>query len=142
MLVLPSLSPYESFVCSTTPQGAGECLGILNPVYLIVFLFSVGGTILFFFGLFGRDFILKPLFIFGLLLLEWNVYGGTFGYLSSEWCASATIRTPCIAYHPEFYLLTAVGGALIIFLQSATYLRFSSSVARDTALESSGGCEG
>ncbi len=132
LLVLPRVSPYESLAC-TTAQGVRECVGILNPVYVIVFLFSVGGTILLFFGLFSRDFILKPLFIVGLLLLEWSTLGVTFGYLSLEWCASANLPTSCIAYHPEFYLLTAVGGALVIFLQSAMRLRSASSVARSTA---------
>jgi len=39
-----------------------------EPAYQIVFILSGAGTTTFFFGLFGRKFVLKPLFIIGIVL--------------------------------------------------------------------------
>ena len=122
MLVLPRLAPFEFLTCSPIQGGTG-CVEGMNTTYPIMFfLLSVCGTVFFFLGLFGKSFVLNPLFILGLILVEWGSAGLAFGYLHSQWCASEASVT-CIVINPDSFLGALVGGVLLISLQSALRLR-------------------
>jgi len=124
LLALPRFSPFEYWICNPS-QGGTECSSYLNPLYPIAFLSSVGGTIAMFYGLFGRAFVLKPVFIVGMVLLEWSVLGLSFGYLSREWCFSARLPSGCVSFVGVDYglYLPGIAGAALILLQSAIQLR-------------------
>ena len=66
MLLLPRLSPFEFLSCSPI-SGGTQCVESYNTAYDFVFLLSAFGIILLFLGRFGKSFILKPLFILGLI---------------------------------------------------------------------------
>jgi hypothetical protein len=124
LLVLPRVTPYEFLSCRVL-RGAQECLGSPNPLYPLTFIISVAGTLLLFFGLFGRSFIFRPLFVFGIFVLELGMLPVVFGFLGTESCASQSGRffgTTCIAHNPEgFYPFIALG-ALSISLQIYRHL--------------------
>ena len=109
---LPKVTPYEFLKCSAY-QGGTQCYSNLNPIYSIVFVVSMFGAVLLFFGLFGRAFVLGPFLIVGMLSLSWGLLPVIFGYLSLEWCKKQ-IFTLCVAYHPEFSEPLLLVGVLLI----------------------------
>jgi hypothetical protein len=125
LLVLPSVTPYEFLSCQVS-RGAQECFGNPNPVYPLAFIIYVAGTLLLFLGLFGRSFIFRPLFVFGIFVLEIGLLPVVFGFLGTESCASQSGRffgSSCTAYNPGgFYPFIALG-ALSIGLQTYRHLR-------------------
>ena len=109
--LLPYVTPYDLMRC--TPLGGGtECIGSLNPVYPAIFIMSMVGGGLAFYGLFGRGFVLSPIFILGTLAFGWGLAGVVFGYEGELWCRSFLLS--CVAYHPEFFTAYLVGGLALI----------------------------
>jgi len=96
LLQLSKITPYEFFKCSPY-EGGTQCFGSINPIYWLVFFTSMAGAVLFFFGLFGRGFILGPFFILGMPLVAFGLVGVIFGYIGYGSCN----RVSCITYHPE-----------------------------------------
>jgi hypothetical protein len=75
----------------------------------------MGGAVLVFFGIFGRAFVLGPLFVGGMLLLTVGLSGVVLGYVGFESCGLS--RFPvflCPAYHPETFEPVIVLGAILI----------------------------
>jgi hypothetical protein len=70
-LVMPSVTPFDSVHCLTSTQ----CFNGINPAYPLVFLVSVAGTVVLFFGLFGRRFVFSPVFAIGMIALEYGLAG-------------------------------------------------------------------
>ena len=124
--LLPYVTPYDLLRCS--PSGGGtQCFGSLNLVYPAVFVLSMVGGGLAFYGLFGRGFVLSPLFILGILVLGWGLAGAVFGYEGQLWCRSQSLLS-CIVYHPDFarFLvggLTLIGGNVCIWWMISTTRR-------------------
>ncbi len=123
LLVLPRIAPYEFLICNKVGE-VRECVGSLNPLYQMVFILSMAGTVLFFFGLFGRAFILARLFIIGMGLLALSLIGLVFGYFGNESCSSQPWSS-CLAYHPELFSLMAAVGVVLISLQAYIHTRTS-----------------
>lgn len=111
--LLPHLTPYDLMRCSPF-EGGTQCLGSLNPVYPAVLVASMVGGGLAFYGVFGRGFVLSPLFILGMLVFGWGLAGVVFGYEGQLWCGSQPFLLSCIAYHPEFFTPFLVGGLALI----------------------------
>ena len=111
--LLPYITPYDLVKC--TPLGGGtECIGSLNLVYPAIFVMSMVGGGLAFYGLFGRGFVLSPLFILGMLALGWGLAGVIFGYEGQLWCRSQAFLLSCIATNPDFFTPFLVGGLALI----------------------------
>jgi len=113
LFLLPRVTPYDILNCSPF-EGGTQCFGSLNPVYPVVFMISMAGSVVLFFGMFGRRFVLGPLYMIGMLLLGWGSAGVTFGYLGLQWCVSQPFALSCIAYHSEFYTPAIVAGMTLI----------------------------
>jgi hypothetical protein len=79
LLVLPRLSPFELLHCPpgapAQPLQEAPCFSSVNPLYPIVFLLSAAGTVVIFFGAFGRSFIFSPVFVAGMIALEYGLSG-------------------------------------------------------------------
>jgi hypothetical protein len=86
LLVLPRLSPFELVRClpAAPAQPAQACFSSVNPLYPIVFLLSVAGTVVVFFGMFGKGFIVSPVFVAGMIALEYGLSGVVSGTLDAE----------------------------------------------------------
>ncbi|HUH99928.1 MAG TPA: hypothetical protein VLY65_02695 [Nitrososphaerales archaeon] len=68
LFALPRLAPLELGHCTY----AG-CFSSVNPLYPLAFLLSVAGTIILFVGAFGGRFVLTPVFVAGLVALEYGL---------------------------------------------------------------------
>lgn len=90
-----------------------QCSGSSNPVYPVAFLVSMAGPVVLSFGVFGRRFVLGPLYAVGTLLLGFGSFGVTFGYLCDQWSASQPYSL-CVAYDPEFFAQFIVAGLVLI----------------------------
>ncbi len=112
LILLPSITPYE-FVNCTHIIGGTQCSSSANPVYTAAFIISMAGSVVLFFGVFGRRFVLGPLYVIGTLLMGLGSAGVTFGYLGERWCGSQPLLS-CIAYHPESFTLAILAGLTLI----------------------------
>ena len=113
LLELSKVTPYQFFNCSSY-EGGTQCFGSMNPIYPIIFAISIGGLVLLFWGLFGRRFILNPLFIIGMILDAYGLLAIIFGYIGFESCGSGPIPSLCMAYHPEFAEPFVLVGSVLI----------------------------
>jgi hypothetical protein len=119
LLELPKITPYQFFNCSPY-DGGTQCFGSINTVYAAIFVVSMSGAILLFFGLFGRNFILSPLFIIGMLLDAWGLLGIIFGYTGFESCVSGKFPySLCMAYHPEATEPFILVGSILIAVMAS-----------------------
>src|SRR5207245_2885795 len=109
LLLLPRVTPYEILSC-TEHLGVSECSGGVNPVYGTFFITSMTGIALAFYGFFGRDFILGPLFTLGMVLIAFGSAGIVLGYLGLQYCKSYSLSVSCLAYHPETFALVVMSG--------------------------------
>jgi hypothetical protein len=115
LLVLPRLSPFELLHCPPAqPSQAAACFSSVNPLYPIAFLLSAMGTVVIFFGAFGRSFIVSPFFVAGMIALEYGLSGVVSGALDAE---RAEPIDPAV-----FAPLVAIG-ALALSLQTYRRLR-------------------
>jgi hypothetical protein len=67
---------------------------------------------MFFFGAFGRRFVINPLFVFGMVFLVWGSAGLLFTNLSQELCRVTICPLLLVDYRPFWTEIT--GGALLI----------------------------
>ena len=119
LLVLPGLSPFELLHCPppaapAQPSQAAPCFSSVNPLYPIVFLLSAVGTVVIFFGAFGRSFVASPVFVAGMIALEYGLSGVVSGALDAQ---RAEPIDPVV-----FAPLVAIG-ALALTLQTYRRLR-------------------
>jgi hypothetical protein len=112
LILLPSITPYEFLNCSPIVGGM-QCSSSLNPVYTPAFIISMAGSVVLFFGVFGRRFVLGPLFVIGTLLMGLGSAGVTFGYLAEQWCTSQTML-PCVFVNPGSFTLAMLTGLILI----------------------------
>lgn len=79
LAVLPRTSPLQVQHCvPAAPPGAqtqASCFSSVNPVYPLLFLASVAGTVIIFYGAFGRSLVFSPVFIAGMIALEYGLSG-------------------------------------------------------------------
>jgi hypothetical protein len=118
LVALPGVTPFQQVSCSAgvvePSSGGAFCFNSVNPVYPAVFLVQVAGTLVFFFGAFGKRFVFNPVFIAGMIALEYGLSGVVSGALDAQRAYSVS---PVI-----FAPLVAIGlGA--IFLQTVRRLR-------------------
>jgi hypothetical protein len=118
LLVLPRLSPFELLHClppaTAQPFQEAPCFSSVNPLYPIVFLVSVAGTVVVFFGVFGKGFIVSPVFVVGMIALEYGLSGVVSGALDAE-------RAEPI--DPAVFAPLVVIGALAVCFQALRRLR-------------------
>src|ERR1700733_1677005 len=111
LLVLPRLSPFELLHCPPAapaqPFQAAPCFSSVNPLYPIVFLLSAAGTVVIFLGVFGRSFIVSPVFVAGVIALEYGLSGVVSGALDAQ---RANPIDPAV-----FAPLVAIGAAALCF---------------------------
>ena len=111
LLVLPRLSPFELLHCPLAapaqPLQEAPCFSSVNPLYPIVFLLSAAGTVVIFFGAFGKSFIVSPVFVAGMIALEYGLSGVVSGTLDAE---RANPVDPAV-----FTPLVAIGAAALCF---------------------------
>lgn len=110
--VLPKLTPYDLLRCRPD-QGGIECFGGMNPAYPILFIVAIGGLVMLFLGVFGRNFVVTPLFVSGVLIEACGLSGIIFGYIGFESCAQSPYSL-CMAYHPEFNEPWVLAGSILI----------------------------
>jgi hypothetical protein len=85
LFVLPRITPFLFSDCGSLPGGGSVCSSIFNPIYPLVFVASMWGAVALFHVLFGRNFVLNPLFIIGMLSLSLGLLAVIFGYLDWQW---------------------------------------------------------
>jgi hypothetical protein len=110
LAVMPRVTPFELRRCFPGSQ----CFSSVNPDYPLVFLLSVAGTVLLFLGLFGRGFVLNPVFVAGMIALEYGLAGVVSAALDAEREAAGgpVVFAPLVAI-----------GALAIAFQTSRRLR-------------------
>lgn len=123
LMALPRFSPFELLDCTSSvavqpSQGGQFCFSSVNPVYPVVFLLSAAGTVVLFFGAFGRSFVVSPVFVAGMIALEYGLSGVVSGALDAQ---RATSISPFI-----FTPLVAIG-ALALSFQTYRRLRHRTS---------------
>lgn len=118
LIVMPALTPFTLVHCVyQTPGNAprSECYTGINPDYPVVFIFSIAGTVMLLFGVFGRAYVTSPLFVAGMIALEY----GLAGVVSSAQQRTGVGESPLL-----FAPLLAVGGFVIV-LHTIRYVRRS-----------------
>lgn len=79
LAVLPRTSPLQVQHCvPAAPPGAqtqASCFSSVNPVYPLLFVASVAGTVIIFYGAFGRSLVFSPVFVAGMIALEYGLSG-------------------------------------------------------------------
>lgn len=78
LAALPAVTAFEVVRClpHAPPPSNGStvsCLSSVNLIYPLVFLVSIGGTVVLFVGIFGGRFVLSPLFVAGMVALEYGL---------------------------------------------------------------------
>jgi hypothetical protein len=74
LVVIPIAWPLSGTRC--TPVPVETCVsGGVNLAYPVTFLLSIAGTAAFFFGAFGKSFIVNPVFVAGMVALEYGLAG-------------------------------------------------------------------
>jgi len=120
VVAMPRLSPFQFLTCSyipptpSFPQGGTTCSSSLNPAYPLVFLISVVGTVTLLFGVFGRGLVFSPVFVIGIIALEYGLAGVVSASLDTE---SGVSTNPAI-FSPFVFI-----GALALCLQTYRVLR-------------------
>jgi hypothetical protein len=112
LVALPSLSPFELLHCpnavlSPPAQGSPLCFSSVNPAYPAAFLLSLAGTVILFFGAFGRSFVVSPVFVVAMIALGYGLSGVVSGVLDAQ---RASTMSPVV-----FAPLVAIGAAALCF---------------------------
>jgi hypothetical protein len=111
LVVLPNVPPFEILRCtSATPAQApliSSCFSSLSPVYPVAFIVSVAATVALFFGAFGRRFVVSPVFVAGMVALEYGLAGTVAALLDAR---SGVAVNPLI-----FAPLVAIGASAVGF---------------------------
>ncbi|HEV2390353.1 MAG TPA: hypothetical protein VGS04_06465, partial [Nitrososphaerales archaeon] len=97
---------------SSLPPGA--CFSGVNPAYPAAFLLSLAGTVVFFFGAFGRNFVASPVFVVAMVALGYGLSGVVSGSLDAE--RASTIS-------PEVFAPLVGVGAVALCFQTIRRLR-------------------
>lgn len=79
MAALPKVSPFHVVHCL-----GSSCFSGLNPAYPLLFVATVAGTGLLLFGLFGREFVLTPVFVASMVALEYGLAAIVSSLLSGD----------------------------------------------------------
>jgi hypothetical protein len=109
LIALPGLSPFELLHCPgpLAPPAQGACFSSVNPAYPAAFLLSLAGTVILFFGAFGRSFIVSPVFVVAMIALGYGLSGVVSGSLDAQ--RASTIS-------PEVFApLVAIGALALCF---------------------------
>jgi hypothetical protein len=118
LAALPRFSPFELVHCppaSAQPsEGAALCFSSVNPAYPVVFLLSLAGTVVFFFGAFGKSFVVSPVFVVGMIALGYGLSGVVSGALDAQRASSIS---------PAVFAPLVTIGALALCLQTYRRLR-------------------
>ena len=110
LVTLPKVSPLDIVHCvpAAPPHAQGEtCFSSVNPVYPVVFLLSVAGTVIIFLGAFGKRFVVSPVFVAGMISLEYGLAGVVSGVLGK----GTGVQVDPFVFSP----LIAIGGVVICF---------------------------
>jgi len=117
---LPRFTPFQFLTCTPIPpsqafpEGGTSCFSSLNPAYPLVFLLSVAGTVTLLVGWFGRGFIISPVFVIGILALEYGLSRIVSGFLDME--SGVTVN-------PAVFLPFVAIGVLALCFRTYRYLR-------------------
>jgi hypothetical protein len=117
LVALPSLSPFELVRCAPgplSPPTQGACFSSVNPAYPAAFLLSLAGTVVLFFGAFGRSFVANPVFVVAMIALGYGLSGVVSGALDAQ--RASTIS-------PEVFAPLVAIGASALCLQTFRRLR-------------------
>jgi hypothetical protein len=117
LIALPGLSPFELVHCTPgplSPQSQGACLSSINPAYPVAFLLSLAGTVMLFFGAFGRGFVVSPVFVVAMIALGYGLSGVVSGTLDAERASTMS---------PEVFVPLVAIGAAALSLQTLRRLR-------------------
>ena len=79
LALLPAVSPFHVQHCL-----ASSCFSGLNPVYPLIFVVSIAGTAVLFYGVFGRAFVFNRVFAVSMIALEYGLAATVSSLLSSE----------------------------------------------------------
>jgi hypothetical protein len=98
LALLPAVSPFHVQRCFSS-----SCFSSLNPVYPFLFVVSILGTAVLFYGLRGRGFVLNRVFVVSMVALEYGLAAIVSALLSSEdpsiFLPFLAIGTVGIGYH-------------------------------------------
>jgi hypothetical protein len=116
LVALPSFTPFELVHCPgpLSPPAQEACFSGVNPAYPVAFLLSLAGTVVLFFGAFGRSFVVSPVFVVAMIALGYGLSGVVSGSLDAE--RASTIS-------PEVFAPLVAIGALALCLQTLRRLR-------------------
>lgn len=117
LITLPNFSPFELVHCSLgplSPPSQGACFSGVNPAYPVAFLLSLAGTVILFYGAFGRNFVVSPVFVVAMIALGYGLSGVVSGSLDAE--RASTIS-------PEVFVPLVGIGALALCFQTLRRLR-------------------
>jgi len=117
LFALPSVSPFELVHCAPgplSPASQGACFSSVNPAYPGAFLLSLAGTVIMFFGAFGRSFIVSPVFVVAMIALGYGLSGVVSGSLDAERASTMS---------PEVFAPLVAIGALALCFQTLRRLR-------------------
>jgi hypothetical protein len=118
LVALPGVASFEQVNCSAgivEPSSGGPfCFNSVNPVYPVVFLVQVAGTVVFFFGAFGKGFVFSPVFVAGMIALEYGLSGVVSGALDAQRANT---------FSPVIFAPLIVIGAGAILLQTMRRMR-------------------
>jgi len=112
LVLLPRVTPFFFLNCSLLGGGT-QCSSSLNFIYPTAFLFSMAGAVVMFYGMFGRRFILGPLYVVGMLSLGLGSAGVAFGYLERQWCVYNTWGL-CVGINLQVFAPAIVAGLILI----------------------------
>ena len=116
LIALPSLSPFELLHCPgpLPPSAQGACFSSVNPAYPAAFLLSLAGTVILFFGAFGRSFIVSPVFVVAMIALGYGLSGVVSGSLDAQRASTMS---------PEVFAPLVAIGALALCFQTLRRVR-------------------
>lgn len=119
LVALPKVSPLDIRHCvpAAPPEAQVEtsCFSSINPIYPVVFILSIVGTVAIFLGAFGRNFVVSPVFVAGMIALEY----GLSGVVSSVLAAGTGIGEG----NPEIFAPLIIIGSVAICYQTLRRLR-------------------
>ncbi|MDG6914604.1 MAG: hypothetical protein JRN23_02385 [Nitrososphaerota archaeon] len=110
MAVLPRTTPLQVQHClPAAPPGSefqASCFSSVNPVYPLLFVASVAGTVLVFYGAFGRSLVFSPVFVAGMIALEYGLSG----------VVSRAVDPLAVTEGPGFFApLVVIGTVAVVF---------------------------
>ena len=118
LIVMPRFSPITLLHCFFSSSGdppRSICETGLNPAYPLVFVLSIAGTVLFFFGVFGWSFVANRLFVIGALALEYGLAGMVASALGSSY---GIFASPATTFVPLVLI-----GAVVLGYHASRFLK-------------------